>query len=80
MIRRQLVPGASEVYAEVHREVDRRLFTLALAFTRGNHRDAAKLLGISRQTMRVKLRALGLSVTRSVEVEVDEEPEKQSAE
>jgi len=48
--------------AETHREVDRLLMTLALEFTHGNHRDAARLLGISRQTMRVKLRALGLHV------------------
>jgi two-component system nitrogen regulation response regulator GlnG len=48
--------------------------TLALEYTHGNHRDAARLLGISRQTMRVKLRALGLHVAHSVESADDEEP------
>ena len=48
--------------------------TLALEYTHGNHRDAAKLLGISRQTMRVKLRALGLHVTHSVESDDDDTP------
>ncbi len=62
LIRKQLVPDASDVYGEVHRHVDRLLFTRALEFTKGNQRDAARLLGISRQTMRVKLRALGISV------------------
>jgi DNA-binding protein Fis len=48
--------------------------TLALEYTHGNHRDAARLLGISRQTMRVKLRALGLHVAHSVEPADDDEP------
>jgi len=50
------------------------LMTLALEYTHGNHRDAARLLGISRQTMRVKLRALGLHVAHSVESADDDEP------
>ena len=43
------------------------LFALALERTRGNQREAALLLGISRQTMRVKLRALGMQVTHAIE-------------
>jgi len=70
-VRERLSPDAREVYAETHREVDRILFTRALEHTGGNHRDAAKVLGISRQTMRVKLRALGLYVAHSVESEQD---------
>jgi DNA-binding NtrC family response regulator len=62
----------SEVYADTHREVDRLLLTRVLEHTHGNHRDAARLLGISRQTMRVKLRALGLRVAHSVEADDDE--------
>ena len=65
-ITRRLSPEANGVYGDTHRRVDRILFTLALEYTRGNHRDAARLLGISRQTMRVKLRSLGLQVTHSV--------------
>jgi len=60
-------PSEGEVYAETHRRVDRTLFTLALKYTRGNQRAAARLVGISRQTMRVRLRSLGLHVARSVE-------------
>jgi DNA-binding NtrC family response regulator len=66
-IGERLVPGATDVSAETHREVDRLLFSLALEFTRGNHRDAAKVLGISRQTLRVRMRALGLHVGYSIE-------------
>jgi DNA-binding NtrC family response regulator len=73
-IRMRLAPATHDLSAETHREVDRLLMTLALEYTHGNHRDAARLLGISRQTMRVKLRALGLHVAHSVESADDDEP------
>ncbi|HEX3478849.1 MAG TPA: sigma-54 dependent transcriptional regulator [Kofleriaceae bacterium] len=73
-IRQRLAPATHDLSAEAHREVDRLLMTLALEYTHGNHRDAARLLGISRQTMRVKLRALGLHVAHSVESADDDEP------
>jgi DNA-binding NtrC family response regulator len=68
-VRRRLTPNVEDLYADTHRHVDRILLRLALEFTRGNHRDAARLLGISRQTMRVKLRALGISVGHSIELD-----------
>ena len=66
-VRQQMAPGATDVYAETYRRVDRVLFSTALEFTRGNLRDAAAVLGISRQTMRLRLRALGLHVAHSLE-------------
>jgi DNA-binding protein Fis len=48
------------------------MLSLALEYTHGNYTEAARLLGISRQTMRVRLRALGLQVTHSVESSDDE--------
>jgi two-component system nitrogen regulation response regulator GlnG len=68
-IRSRLGPSAEDVYAQTHRQVDRVLFSLALEFTAGNHREAARVLGISRQTMRTKLRALGMQVTHLIEVD-----------
>src|SRR5213078_1944917 len=73
-IRHRLAPATNDLSAETHREVDRLLMTLALEFTHGNHRDASRLLGISRQTMRVKLRALGLHVAHSVEPDDEDSP------
>ena len=70
-VRERLMPGANDVYAETHREVDRVLFVRTLEHTGGNHRDAARILGISRQTMRVKLRALGIHVAHTVEADDD---------
>ncbi len=66
-IRQRLSPTSSDLSGETHREVDRLLITIALEYTHGNHREASRLLGISRQTMRMRLRALGLHVAHSVE-------------
>jgi DNA-binding NtrC family response regulator len=66
-ICRLLSPETNDLYAETHRVVDRLLLTMALEYTHGNHRDAARLLGISRQTLRTRFRALGLQVIHSVE-------------
>jgi two-component system nitrogen regulation response regulator GlnG len=61
-IRRCLEAGGSEVYAAIHRRLDEVLLPLALEFSAGNQRQAARLLGIARQTLRQKLRDVGLSV------------------
>ena len=66
-VRQRLLPTTNDLMDQTHREVDRVLLTLALEYTRGNYTEAAKLVGISRQTMRVRLRSLGLQVTHSVE-------------
>jgi DNA-binding NtrC family response regulator len=71
-IRQHLSPAASDLYGETHRFVDRLLLTIALEYTNGNHRDAARMLGISRQTMRTRFRTLGLQVSHSVEGGDDE--------
>ena len=61
-MQERLSAETGDLYAETRDFVDRRLFTRVLERTRGNHRAAAALLGISRQTMRVRLRALGIRV------------------
>jgi two-component system nitrogen regulation response regulator GlnG len=48
------------------------LLPRVLEHTRGNLQQAALLLGIARQTLRLKLRDLGLSGTRTVEAEEDD--------
>jgi DNA-binding NtrC family response regulator len=71
-IRPLLSPQMNTLYAQTHDQVDRLLFTMAIGYTNGNQRDAARLLGVSRQTMRVKMRALGMQVTHAVESNEDE--------
>jgi two-component system nitrogen regulation response regulator GlnG len=72
-IRQRLGPEARDLYAETHRQVDRLFLPMVLEFTRGNQHQASKLLGIARQTLRLKLRELGLYVSHSVE---SDEPEQ----
>jgi two-component system nitrogen regulation response regulator GlnG len=59
-IRQRLAEGSNDVYAAAHRELDRLLLQLALEFTGGNQRLASRVLGIARQTFRVRLREAGL--------------------
>jgi two-component system nitrogen regulation response regulator GlnG len=72
-IHQRLGPEAEDLYAETHRQTDRVLLPLVLEHTHGNQNQAARLLGIARQTLRQKLRDLGLHVTHSVEAD-DNEP------
>jgi len=67
----KLAEGTKALYADVRNFVDRFVFTRVLEQTRGNFSAAAEVLGISRQTMRLKLRALGITISHSVELEDD---------
>ncbi|MET0339748.1 MAG: sigma-54 dependent transcriptional regulator [Polyangiales bacterium] len=58
MIDEHLARASGTLYADLHRLVDRMLFARVLAHTQGNHRAASRVLGIARQTMRAKLRAI----------------------
>jgi two-component system nitrogen regulation response regulator GlnG len=71
-VRQRFGPEVRDLYAEAHRQLDRQLLPRILEATRGSQQQAALRLGIARQTLRVKLRELGLSVLRTVEAEVDE--------
>jgi DNA-binding protein Fis len=44
----------------VMREVERSLLSTVLAHTQGRREDAARILGIHRNSLRLRLRALGL--------------------
>jgi two-component system nitrogen regulation response regulator GlnG len=64
-ILRRLKEGTTTLSAEVHQQLDRLLLPLALRHTRGNQVQAARVLGISRQTLRAKTRELGLTISES---------------
>jgi len=72
VIRQRVGSDVRDLYAETHRQVDRLLLPRVLEHTRGNLQQAAFLLGIARQTLRLKLRDLGLSVPRPGEAEEDD--------
>ncbi|MDB5303196.1 MAG: glnG 1, partial [Phycisphaerales bacterium] len=73
-IRQRLQPDSRDLYAEAHGQMDRFLLAAVLDYTGGSQHQAARLLGIARQTLRLKLRDLGLRVTRSVEADDENEP------
>jgi two-component system nitrogen regulation response regulator GlnG len=72
-ILRRLEEGATALSAEAHQYLDRLLLRLALRHTRGNQVQAARILGISRQTLRAKTRELGLATSGSAEGGEDDE-------
>jgi two-component system nitrogen regulation response regulator GlnG len=63
-----------DLYGETHRRVDRRLLTRVLEDNGGNQHQAARRLGIARETLRRRLRELGLHFTRQLEADEDSEP------
>jgi two-component system nitrogen regulation response regulator GlnG len=66
-IRGQMSAGTTDLYAEAHREMDRLLLSVVLQDTDGNQLRAAEILGVARQTLRTRLRDLGMHISRSVE-------------
>jgi nitrogen regulation protein NR(I) len=61
-IQQRVTAGTGSAYAEVVEWVERRLLAQAMKQTRGNLSQAARMLGISRPTLRAKLNALDLSM------------------
>ncbi len=54
------------LYDRILREMERPLLSIALAATRGNQVQPAKLLGLNRNTLRKKIRELELHVVRDL--------------
>jgi two-component system nitrogen regulation response regulator GlnG len=61
LIEARLREGKDGLYEEVIAAVDRLLLTRVLRHTHGHQTQASELLGLSRATLRHKLRTLGLS-------------------
>jgi two-component system nitrogen regulation response regulator GlnG len=55
-----------DLYDRILQEVERPLISICLAATRGNQIRAAHLLGLNRNTLRKKIRDLGLDVIRGL--------------
>jgi two-component system nitrogen regulation response regulator GlnG len=67
-IRRRLAAGSVGLHEETLRWVERILLPIVLEHTQGNQRQAAQILGIARQTLRSKLRELGVTIQSSVDL------------
>ncbi|MFO0878596.1 MAG: sigma-54 dependent transcriptional regulator [Gemmataceae bacterium] len=58
--------GSHDIYAACLEQMERPLLMKVLQHTQGNQLRAAELLGITRGSLRHKLRALGITVERSI--------------
>jgi two-component system nitrogen regulation response regulator GlnG len=58
--------GADNLYDEATRRLERLLLSRVLKHTGGNQLRAAKILGITRGSLRTKLRDLGITISRVV--------------
>ena len=72
IVHQRLGSDVRDLYANAHRELDRLLLPRVMEYARGSQHQAALLLGIARQTLRLKLRDLGLSITRPSEADEDD--------
>ncbi len=62
----RLQAGSEDLYDEALRRMERILLTRVLQHTGGNQLQAARILGITRGSLRTKIRDLGITIARTV--------------
>jgi nitrogen regulation protein NR(I) len=65
-VAERLQAGSRDLYAETLTLMERQLLTRVLNHTHGNQVQAARILGITRGSLRTKLRALGITIEKGV--------------
>ncbi len=73
LIQERLQAGSHEIYAEALEAMERTLLTMVLNQTGGNQSKAAESLGITRGSLRNKIRSLGISIGRTVQLDDEKE-------
>jgi two-component system nitrogen regulation response regulator GlnG len=74
-LEERLRSGSQDLYAEALALLERLLLTRVLRHTGGNQVQAAKILGITRGSLRTKIRTLGIQIERSI-WSGDDQPER----
>jgi two-component system nitrogen regulation response regulator GlnG len=65
----RIAAGSESLYAEALERMEREVLLRVLRHTGGNQLQAARILGITRGSLRTKIRALGISIARKVEAD-----------
>jgi two-component system nitrogen regulation response regulator GlnG len=72
-IQSRMQANSTDLYAESLSLMEREVLTAVLRQTSGNQVQAARILGITRGSLRTKMRTLGLTVSRSLSSDIDNE-------
>jgi len=64
--------NTNKLYAESLERMEREVLVRVLRHTNGNQAQAAGILGITRGSLRYKIRNLGISITRSVDLQAND--------
>ncbi len=65
-MKERLDAGSEDLYAEALASMERQVLTIVLRHTAGNQVQAARILGITRGSLRNKIRSLGITIGRSI--------------
>jgi two-component system nitrogen regulation response regulator GlnG len=76
MTQERLKAGSTEIYAELIGLVERQVISEVLRHAEGNLTQAARHLGITRNTLRSKLTSLGIAVDRTISVDETGTPDE----
>jgi two-component system nitrogen regulation response regulator GlnG len=68
-VQSRIEEGSNDIYAETLEMMERKLITKILSETSGNQSQAAQLLGITRGSLRNKIRGLGIVIEQIVSTE-----------
>jgi two-component system nitrogen regulation response regulator GlnG len=74
-VAERLKAGSRGLYAEAVAYMERHVLTIVLSHTEGNQSHAAKILGITRGSLRSKIRTLGIKIDCRIRVDEDGESE-----
>jgi two-component system nitrogen regulation response regulator GlnG len=74
-VQQRIEAEADNLYDETMELLERKLFAQVLKAVHGSQSEAAKILGITRTTLRTKIRKLGLSIDRVVTGQGESEPD-----
>lgn len=65
-IQERIRAGSQDLYGEMLAHMERQLLTAVLTHTGGNQVQAARILGITRGSLRTKIRSLGINIEKAV--------------